>query len=208
MKPFVALCCVVLAFTPGVVHAAGCEIGGTIGRSSLANADVVGVVPDIPRLTATIQAEENDRSFGFWLGCPVHRVLTVEATLPFLMNNHLATLYDLGAAVHTVESNAQIPIMAHTLVVPYNGRVAPFGLAGIGVLPNMDFDEFGLAKTIGAGIKIYLTRRLVVRVDVRRYWATLHDTLEIHFPQVSIGARYRQQLKYNEVSFGVGMASR
>lgn len=129
----------------------------------------------------------------------------VEASAGGSTNNHLVRLFDSGSEVSVEDTNATFFLHGNGVLHLARGRVVPFLTAGAGAMAFVD--QPALAVNYGGGVKVFLTRRVALRFDVRQYHARLNDTIEQVVPSrtglVEVPQPYDDRLRFRELGVGI-----
>lgn len=155
----------------------GAEItvyGGTVTASG--GSHVIG-----PRGTYEISTEIEDAgtSVGFFGGYNFNRIVGFEGGLITATNNHKATLIDRrpGIGGGATETNLLLFLYGDGIVhLPVPGRIAPYASAGMGVLGTTG-PVTSPAFNYGAGLKVYVSTRVAIRVGANRHVSTVNGTV-------------------------------
>jgi hypothetical protein len=166
--------------------------------------------PDLPR-TLGQEAGEKNFSFGFRLGV-VEAPDADEATwtAAIALRWGLSSLFAVELSGSYYRSDYEdedadvrvIPVQASLLLSPFQGRLRPFALAGVGLLfVDVDFDgalaplghetetEFG--AHLGLGFDLELGREAFLSGDARwNFYDELEDD-DLDFLQVTVGIYFR-----------------
>jgi hypothetical protein len=144
-------------------------------------------------------------SSGARLTYNFNRHFGVEGSAGGSTNNYLVRLFDSGSEVSVEDTNATFFLHGNGVLHLARGRVVPFLTAGAGAMAFVD--QPALAVNYGGGVKIFLTRRVALRFDVRQYHTTLNDTIEQVVPSrtglVEVPQPYDDRLRFRELGVGI-----
>lgn len=178
----------------------GIEINPYVGRFS-ADGGIIKVIDQRRRREIRTAVEKDGTSFGFRGGYNLNRWLGIEGSFLAATNNHTAVLSELGTVYSTTENNALMFVAGNGVFHLLSGRVAPYLTAGTGILGTIE--KTSLAVNYGGGVKVFVGRRVAIRLDARQYRADLTDTLENLVPLLR--ESYQDRLRFNEVSVGLAV---
>ena len=122
------------------------------------------------------RVDENGTSVGLIVGGTFNRWIGAEMLAAFATNHYLAELRDLASPVATLDNNLFTFFLGNAVIHLASGRVVPFVSAGAGVAGTVDNAD--LAYNYGGGVKLFLTRRLALRVDARQFLQDVTATLD------------------------------
>jgi hypothetical protein len=123
--------------------------------------------------------EPDGYSFGLLGGYTFGRIAGVEFGFSLATNHQTAilTVRQPGRGGGSNETN--LLTLAHgngVVHLPVPGRIVPYASAGAGILGTVG-PATNLAFNVGGGIKVALSRRIGVRLDVRHYRSNFEDVL-------------------------------
>ena len=158
----------------------------------------------------TIVTESEDgETFGMRLGYNFNQHLGLDWNLGLSTARYEASLFDEEfEACEDVTTGlfiTDLNLVVHLL----KGPIVPFLTAGGGIIGTVDQNPF--AYNSGGGVKIYLTKKIAIRLDFRVYHAELKDDLE----EVDIGPggtlvqwpfSYKEDFNLQEISIGLTFA--
>jgi hypothetical protein len=127
----------------------------------------------------TTEIEDDGTGFGFLGGYNFNRIAGFEGGLVLATNNHKATLVDArpGIGGGENETNLLLFLFGNAVVhLPVPGRVVPYVSSGIGMLGTVG-PATNLAFDYGVGVKVYLSRRVAIRLAVNRLGSNLKDSI-------------------------------
>jgi hypothetical protein len=109
--------------------------------------------------------------------------------------NHYFAGYDAEAVNDT---NALFFVHGGPVIHLLTGRFVPYVSPAAGIIGFVDKASF--AYNFGGGFKIFASPRLALRLDARRYYTTLKETLGNQYE--GIFAPFQDKLHFNETSTG------
>src|SRR3990172_7462391 len=167
--------------------------------------------------THTVETQTKDgQVYGFRLGYNANPRLGFEWDFGVSTTPYNVTLYDnvflnpgdpkTNAIVSTEETNQVFLTNINGVFHLLKGPVVPFITAGVGGI--MTIDKASFAYNYGGGVKIFLMKKLALRLYFREYRAKLKDNIEqiddVLPSGVFIGRQwdYSEDLKFRELSGG------
>ena len=168
--------------------------------------------------THTVETQTKDgQVYGFRLGYNANPRLGFEWDFGVSTTPYNVTLYDnvflnpgdpkTNAIVSTEETNQVFLTNINGVLHLLKGPFVPFITAGVGGI--MTIDKASFAYNYGGGVKIFLTKKLALRLDFREYRAKIKDNIEqiddVRPGGDFIGRRwdYSEDLKFREFSGGI-----
>ncbi|MCI0623194.1 MAG: outer membrane beta-barrel protein [Acidobacteria bacterium] len=172
--------------------ARGFELGAYGGTYSGRGAGGVRVLDRLR--SREIRSEITDGStFGFRGAYHFNSYVGIELDADGSTNDHIAQLFDLNTEAATEHTNALFFAFGNGVVHLLKGRFAPYLTAGAG---GMGFvDQGSLAINYGGGLKLFITKRLALRLDAREIRIGLNGTLEQPLPPSRPGDPIRSFLE-------------
>jgi hypothetical protein len=193
-----------LSAQPGSTTGRGAEFGGYVGT---ARADGgFDTVLDARRSRGmSSQIDDSGVSTGFVATVNLNEWVGVEMLVAFTTNRYHVELRDLGTVRSTLETPGLFFLLGNGVIHLAPGRVVPFvsagaGLGGPGDLPDPAFN-------FGAGLKVFLSPRVALRIEARQFLQPVSDELVqtelvgrelIGFPQP-----YTDRLRLSTLNVGI-----
>lgn len=167
--------------------------------------------------THTVETQTKDgQVYGFRLGYNANPHLGFEWDFGVSTTPYNVTLYDnvflhpgdpkSDAIVSEEMSNQTFLTNINVVLHLLKGPIVPFITAGGGGV--MTIDKTSFAYNYGGGLKIFLTKKLALRLDFREFRAKIKDNIEqiddVRPSGVFVGRRwdYSEDLKFRELSGG------
>ena len=135
--------------------------------------EIFSVAPD-----RTIVTESEDgETFGVRLGYNFNSYLGLDWNAAYSTATYEATLLDDAGFEYSKDETTGLFLTDLNLVLHIlEGPIVPFLTAGGGIIGTVDQTPF--AYNYGGGVKIFLTKKIAIRVDYREYFGELDDDLE------------------------------
>ncbi len=163
-----------------------------------------------PDRTIVTESEDGE-TFGLRLGYNFNPNLGLEWNAAFSTATYDAILYDDAGAEYSEDETTGLFVTDLNLVLHLlKGPIVPFLTAGGGIIGTVDQALF--AYNYGGGVKIFLTKKIAIRVDYREYFGEIDDDLE---EVVGVGPgpvfyehpfSYKEDFHLREISIGLTFA--
>jgi hypothetical protein len=207
--------------TPGSAQA---ERGGevTVYAGSFSAAGGVHIVDPRGSYEITTGIEQDGTSFGVLGGYNFNRLTGIEVAFAMTTNQQGATLVDDRASFGPSTNETNLLTFLHAggvFHLPVPGPVVPYGSLGVGLLGTVG-PTTNLAVNYGGGIKVFFSRRVGVRLDLRRYRSNFEDVLtqsvftgrdsdrcaELDLRRfVCVDTPFAERLRFTELSAGLAV---
>jgi hypothetical protein len=198
----------------------GGEIGGYGGVQLTDGGGMIKVLDAQRMRVIRSEVDKRGNSFGSVLAGYPTNWFGIEMILAFSTSNYFSELTERGRSLSTIEEGLG-SLMGNGVVHFARGRIVPFASAGLGfggstgcsdvvdssTDPKASCEKVDLVPNIGAGVKLFVARRMAVRLEARQFLhrvTTFHEQVELVRGEfVGIPEPFSDRVKSIQLNLGI-----